>query len=73
MLKRSAVGIFFCSRLSRAYLSAFNPTLCGIRGYNPTTSALTNMVFLGTEPIHFMLLIKSPESLIQDKSYLMIG
>ena len=56
MSKRSSVRIFFCSRLSRAcLLSAFNPTSCGILGYNPTTSPLTNMTFSGREPIRFIL------------------
>ena len=63
MFKRSSVGIIFCPRLSRVLLRAFNPTSCGILGYNRTTSVVTNMAFSGTEPTRFILLMKSPESL----------
>ena len=59
MCKRASVGSFYYSRLSKGCLSAFNLTSCGILGHNPTTSAVTNMAFSGTESVRFILLMTS--------------
>ena len=53
MFKRSAVADFFCFRLSRVCLSAFNPTSCVILGYNPTISTVANVAFSGAYPLSF--------------------
>ena len=47
----------------RASSSAFKPSLCGILGYSPTTSAVTSIEFSGRFTISLIFLRKSPESL----------
>ena len=63
---RSFLVIVSSSLLSSTSLRAFNPALCGMLGYKPTTSTVAKIAFSRIEPKLRVCFIKSLESLMYD-------
>ena len=73
ILTKSSVGIHFLSCLSKVSLRALKPASWGMLGYNPTTSAVSKIALSGIVLRFLVLFMKSPESLIYDQPFCMIG
>ena len=62
MSTKSAEGTFLSDLSSNFSYSALSPTLCGILGYKPTTSAVTKNASSGILPRLLIFSKKSPMS-----------
>ena len=66
-LLRLSVEMFLFSWLSSTFLTASRPASWGVKGYRPTTSAVTILASCEIWSIFFSFLIKSPESFMYDQ------
>ena len=66
-LLRLLVEMFWFSWLSSTFLKASRPASWGIKGYRPTTSAVTILASCEIWSKFFSFLIKSPESFMYDQ------
>ena len=62
----SSVGAFFCRNLSYCLLRTSRPSVWGILGHSPTTSAVTRITLSGTSPKSLSLSRKSAVSFMYD-------
>ena len=69
-LLRLLVEMFWFSWLSSTFLKASRPASWGIKGYRPTTSAVTILASCEIWSKFFSFLIKSPESFSVRPSFL---
>ena len=73
ILTKSPVATDFLSCLSQTLLRAFKLASWSMLGYNPITSAVTKISLSGVVLTFLVFFMKSPESLIYDQPFCMIG